>query len=138
MGNKITRRYHTGIIIFINNALISVFCKRQKTVESSTFGSEMVALQIGRYLVSELRIKFKFFGVFIRVPANLSSNNESLYKSFRNPESTLNKKHNPINYQVCHEAVTAKIMRVVKEDTHTNPADAFTKIDSIQQEKGFS
>ena len=43
-GNKITRRYQTGIIIYINNALIQVFYKRQNTVESINYGSELVAL----------------------------------------------------------------------------------------------
>jgi hypothetical protein len=39
-GNKITRRSHTGILIFLNRAPIIWFSKAQKTVESSTFGSE--------------------------------------------------------------------------------------------------
>jgi hypothetical protein len=38
------------------------------------------------------------------------------------------KKHNSINYHVVREAVAAGVMRVAKEDTRTNPADALTKI----------
>jgi hypothetical protein len=45
-GNVVTRRSHTGIIMFVNNALIAWFSKRQNTVETSTFGSEFVALRI--------------------------------------------------------------------------------------------
>ena len=41
-GNMITRRSHTGIIIYVQNAPIIWFC--QNTVESSSFGSEFVAL----------------------------------------------------------------------------------------------
>ena len=136
-GNKITRRSHTGIIIFINNVLIQVFCKRKNTVESSTFGSELVALRIGRDLVSALRIKLKCFGVPIRGPANVFSDYEALYKNVSNPESTLNKKHNAINYHVCHEAVAAGIMCMGKEDTHTNPADAFTKLMPYSKKQGL-
>ena len=44
-GNKITRRSHTGIIIYLNSAPIIWFSKRQNTVESSTFGSELIALK---------------------------------------------------------------------------------------------
>ena len=54
--------------------------------------------------------------------------NEAVYKNTSNPESTLTKKHNSINYHICREAVAAGIMRVAKEDTETNIADALTKI----------
>jgi hypothetical protein len=43
-GNIVTRRSHTGIIIFVKNAPIIWFSKRQNLVESATFGSEFVAL----------------------------------------------------------------------------------------------
>jgi hypothetical protein len=43
-GNVLTRRSHTGIIIFIQNAPILWYSKKQNTVESNTFGSELVAL----------------------------------------------------------------------------------------------
>ena len=56
-GYKATRRSHTGVIIFLNNALILWFSKRQTTVESSTFGSEIVAMQIAIELVEGLRYK---------------------------------------------------------------------------------
>jgi hypothetical protein len=42
-GNRVTRRSHTGIIIFLNMAPITWFSKRQNTVETSTFGSEFIA-----------------------------------------------------------------------------------------------
>ena len=44
-GCKATQRSHTGVIIFLNNAPILWFSKRQTTVETSTFGSEIVAMQ---------------------------------------------------------------------------------------------
>jgi len=42
-GNRITRRSHTGIIIFVNRAPVIWYSKAQNTIESSTFGSEFVA-----------------------------------------------------------------------------------------------
>jgi hypothetical protein len=46
-GNKVTRCSHTGtIIIYVQNAPILWYSKRQNTVEAATFGSEMVALWI--------------------------------------------------------------------------------------------
>ena len=43
-GNVITRRLYTGIIIYVQNVPIIWFSKQQNTVESSSFGSEFVAL----------------------------------------------------------------------------------------------
>jgi len=45
-GNQITRRSHTGILIYCNSAPIFWYSKAQSTVETSTFGSEFVALRI--------------------------------------------------------------------------------------------
>ena len=45
-GNKVTCRYQTGILIFLNTALIAFDSKRQNTVESSTFGSKYIALKL--------------------------------------------------------------------------------------------
>jgi hypothetical protein len=38
-GCQVTRRSHTGVILYINRAPIIWYSKRQNTVESSTFGS---------------------------------------------------------------------------------------------------
>ena len=40
----------------------------------------------------------------------------------------MSKKHNTVNYHIVREAVAADAMRVGKEDTDTNLADALTKI----------
>ena len=45
-GNMANRRSHTGILIYVNNAPIIWYSKRQNTVETSSFGSEYVALRI--------------------------------------------------------------------------------------------
>ena len=42
-GNMITRRSHTGRLIYVQNAPIIWFLKRQNAVESSSFGSENLA-----------------------------------------------------------------------------------------------
>ena len=43
--DQVTRRSRTGILIFINKAPIMLFSKHQNTIETSTFGSEFVAMQ---------------------------------------------------------------------------------------------
>eukprot|EP01082_Thalassiosira_pseudonana_P000287 g20.t1 g20 contig1:48770-49183(+) len=56
------------------------------------------------------------------------TDNNGVMKNTSIPTSMLGKKHNSINYHVGREAVAAGVMRVAKEDTRTNPADALTKI----------
>jgi hypothetical protein len=50
-GNLVTRRSHTGILIFCNRAPILWYSKRQNTVETSTFGSEFIAAKIAVELI---------------------------------------------------------------------------------------
>jgi hypothetical protein len=58
-GCKETRRSHTGVIILVNKAPIIWFSKRQSTVETSTFGSEIVAMRIAIELIEGLRYKLR-------------------------------------------------------------------------------
>jgi hypothetical protein len=126
-GDRLTRRSMTGILIFVNRAPIVWFCKKQNTVESSTFGSEFVALRTAVDLIEALRYKLRMFGVPLEGPANVFCDNESVVKNTTQPDSTLSKKHNAINYHRVREAVAAGTIRVAKEDTNTNLADLFTK-----------
>jgi hypothetical protein len=56
-GNVVTRRSQTGILIFINRAPVVWYSKKQNTVESSTFGSEIVALKNLIELLKSLKYK---------------------------------------------------------------------------------
>jgi hypothetical protein len=127
-GNVLTRRSHTGIIIFIQNAPIIWYSKKQNTVESSTFGSELVALRVARDLIAALRIKLRLFGVPLDGPASVMCDNQGVVKNTSIPESTLTKKHNAINYHIIRESAAMGMLRVGKEDTETNLADLLTKI----------
>ena len=127
-GNKVTRRSHTGIIIFVQNSPIIWYSKKQNTVESSSFGSEFVAMRTARDLIVALRYKLRMFGVPLNGPADVMCDNAGVVKNTSIPESTLSKRHNAINYHVIRESVAAGIMRVGKEDGDSNLADAFTKI----------
>ena len=50
-SNTVTRRPMTGIVIFVNNAPIITYSKKQSTVEAGTFGLELVATRIARDFV---------------------------------------------------------------------------------------
>ena len=85
VGNKVTCRSQTGIIIFVNKIPIIAFSKRQNTVETSTFGSYFTALKNAVELVKALRYKLHMFGVPIEGPTNVFCDNELLYKNVSTP-----------------------------------------------------
>ena len=126
-GNRVTRRSQSGILLFVNRAPAIWYSKSQNTVETSTFGSEFVAMRIAVELVESLRYKLRMFGVPIEGPTNVFCDNEAVTKNVINPESTLKKKHNSIAYHRAREAVAAGTIRVTKEDGKTNLADVLTK-----------
>jgi hypothetical protein len=127
-GNVVTRRSHTGILMFVNNALISWFSKRQNTVETSTFGSEFVALRIATEQMEALRYKLRMFGVPIDGPGDVYCDNQSVVESSSLPQRTLQKKHNAICFHKVREAAAMGMIRVAKIDGTENLADLFTKV----------
>ena len=78
--------------------------------------------------IIELRLKCKSIGLALDGPADVYCDNQGVVKNTSIPESTLLKKHNAVNYHIVREGVAADAMRVGKEDTNTNLADALTKI----------
>ena len=127
-GNILTRRSQTGIIIYLNMTPILWISKRQNTVESSTFGSEFLALKHATELIKGLRYKLMMLGVPIEGPARLLCDNESVVINGSFPESVLKKKHCSIAYHIVRESIAAGIMHLYWESSKTNLADLFTKL----------
>ena len=127
-GCRETRRSHTGVIIFINRAPILWFSKRQATVETSTFGSEIVALRIAVEMIEGMRYKLRMMGVPIDGACDVLCDNDSVVKNVGRPESPIKKKHNSVAYHKARESIAAGIIRIAKEAGKTNVADLFTKI----------
>ena len=121
------RRSHTGILIYVNNAPIVWYSKRQNTVETSSFGSEYVALRICTEMLESLRYKLRSFGVPIDGAADVFCDNKSVVTNSTIPSSVLNKRHNAICYHRVREAQAAGIIRVGWIKGEYNLADLFTK-----------
>ena len=62
-SNTVTRRSQTGILIFLNWAPTVWYSKRQNTVETSTFGSEFIAIRTAVEHIEVLRYKLRMFGI---------------------------------------------------------------------------
>jgi hypothetical protein len=111
----------------LNKAPIIWYSKSQKTVETSTFGAEFIALKTGTELIKSLCYKLRMMGVPLEGPANVLVDNDSVVKNSTIPSSTLQKKHNSICYHFVREAVAARYIRIAYIPSAENLADILTK-----------
>ena len=94
----VTRRSITGILVMINNTPVRWVSKRQKTVETSTYGSELVASRIATELILEVRFMLRSLGVDLDGPTLMLVDNMSVVLNTTVPSTVLKKKHNAIAY----------------------------------------
>ncbi|KAI2501495.1 Reverse transcriptase (RNA-dependent DNA polymerase) [Fragilaria crotonensis] len=83
-GCRVTRRSHR-CDHFREPCPYSVVFKRQNTVESSTFGSEFVAMRIAIEMIEGLRYKLRMMGVGIEGPCNVFCDNNAVVLNSVNP-----------------------------------------------------
>ncbi len=136
-GDKVTRRSQTGILMFCCRAPVLSHSKRQNSVETSTCGSELVAMRQAIDLVKSLRCKLRMFGIPVEGPTDVFCDNESAFKNVSKPESVLSKKQHSVSHHSAREAVASDIVRVAKEGTATNLSDLCTKTMNKPKREGL-
>jgi len=129
-GDTLTRRSRTGIFLFIQNAPIVWFSKKQTSIETSSFGSEFSAMKTAVEMVEGLRYKLRIMGVPIDGPCNVNADNMSMVRNSSVPESQLKKKSNLIAYHYVRERAAAGVVIINYEPTGSNLADMLTKTQS--------
>ena len=118
--DKVTRRSVTGILVLLNNTPVRFYCKRQKTVETSTYGSEMVAARIAVETILELRYTLRMLGVPIEMTCLLLGDNNLVLLNTTIPSSMLKKKHLGCSYHRIQEAVAGKIINFAYISSQNN------------------
>ena len=96
-------------------------------VETSTYGSEMVAGRVAAESIIELRYKLRMLGVPINGPTLMLGDNMSVVLNTTVPSSQLKKKHNACAYHRIRECIAANIIRFAHIDSTENVADILTK-----------
>jgi hypothetical protein len=127
-GDQLIRRSRTGFFIFLNNAPITWFSKRQPTIETSVFGAEFVAMKNGMESLRGLRYKLRMMGVPLTGPSFIYGDNMSVIHNTQRPESMLKKKSNSICYHAIRESVAMGECLTGHVPTDENPADVCTKV----------
>ena len=129
-ANKVTRRSHSGHILFVNRAPVKWVSRRQNTVETSAFSSEFIAMKQCIEDIEHLRFKLRMFGVPLdedNSSTYIFCDNEGVVNNSSFVQSTLNKKHSAIAYHFTRWNVAAGVIKVAWIRTDKNIADAMTK-----------
>jgi hypothetical protein len=106
----VTRRSIRGILVMLNNTPIRWISKHQKLVETSNYGSELVASRIATKLILEVRYMLRSLGVALDGPALMLGDYLSVLLNTTVPSIVLKKKHNAMAYHRLREAIAARIM----------------------------
>ena len=109
-GNNMTRRSHTGISIYCNCSPIVWFSKKQNTMETSTFSSEIIALNIAVELVKGLRYKLRMIGVPIIGPASIFCDNKLVVINTTFANSVLKKNHCAVAHGKVKSAIACGVV----------------------------
>ncbi len=80
-------------MLFLNITFARWVSMRQKTVESSTHGSELIAARTAIDLVVEVRHQLRMLGVPLDGPTLMLRDNKSVVISTAVPSGVLKKKH---------------------------------------------
>jgi hypothetical protein len=75
----------------VNQTPVHWFAKKQKTVETATYGSEFMAARQASEQIMDLRYTLRMMGIPIDGPAWMFGDNFSVIISSTLPQSTLNK-----------------------------------------------
>jgi hypothetical protein len=101
----VTHQSVTAILLFINNMPVQWYSKRQRTVEMSMYGAELVAARIATDMIIKMHFILHMLGVPVDGPALLLGDNNSVVLNTSVPSSILKKKHHACAYHRVQEAI---------------------------------
>jgi hypothetical protein len=126
-AESVTRQSRTGFLCFLNSVPINWVSKKQGSCETSTFGSEFVAMKTATEYARALRYKLRMMGIQCDEQTYVYGDNQSVLANTSTPESQLKKKSNSIAYHFVREGCARDEWRTTYVNTHDNPADLLTK-----------
>ena len=86
-GDTVTRRSRTGFIVFLNSAPIYWASKKQTSIETSSFGSEFIAMKVCCEYLRGLRYKLRMMVIPCEFPSFVYGDNQSVLANSTNPFS---------------------------------------------------
>ena len=126
-SDTVTRRSVTGYLILLGKSIVKWYSKRQNTVESSTYGSELVALRIAVEGLLEIRYKLRMMGINFDETSTILCNNMSVVVNMQFPSTSIKKKHNSVAFHRVREVISCAIARIAHYPGYWNLSDILTK-----------
>ena len=77
------------LVIYLQSALIYWISKKQTAIETSSFGSEFMAMKYATMYVRGLRYKLRAMGVHVEDCAHIFGDNQSILANTTTPHSQL-------------------------------------------------
>jgi hypothetical protein len=111
----------------LNNAPIYWYSKKQTSCETSSFGSEFVAMKQCCEYIRGLRYKLRMMGIPVEGHTYVFGDNQSVLANTSKPHSSLKKKSSSIAFHFVREGVAKNEWRTTYLNTNLNPADICTK-----------
>ena len=137
-SDKVTRRSRTGLVVYLNCALVYWWSKKQMSVESSSFSAEFIARKQCCEYLRGLRYKLQMMGIPVETPIYVYGDNQSVLANMTIPDSALKKKSQNIAYHFVHEGAARGEWHTAYVSMHDNEADLLTKLlPSGEKCKGF-
>ena len=126
-NDYLTRRSHACVVIVLGQMPVRWYSKLLNTVETSTYGAELVTCRVAMEHILSVRYKLQMLGVQVSHPAAVLCDNQSVVHNLQLPSSALKKKHHACAYHKCREAIALGVAWCAKIDTNSNIADMGTK-----------
>ena len=123
----VTGRSVTGIPGFVGSTPVCWKSTRQKSVQTSAFGSEFTALKKAVETAVTLRCHLRSMGVKVTKPTQILVDNKSVFLNASNPAGTLNKKMMALAHHHVRQHQAANVMNVKHIKSEHNFSDILTK-----------
>ena len=125
--DQVTRRSVTGIILLLNNTPLVWVSKRQGTVETSTYGAELIATRMAVELLIAWRYNLRMLGAVLEDESYMLGDNMSVVLNTTIPSSILKKKNQSCNWHKVREAIAGGFIIYGHIKSEDNVADICTK-----------
>jgi len=131
--NMLTGRLVTGILHYLNKMPIDWYSKKQATIKTATYGSELVSACLVVDQIVDLQLTLQYLGVPICEKSYFFRDNKSVVNSSTKPHSKLHKQHNALSFHWVCEAVASHCISFMFIDGEYSPADILSKHWGYQQ-----
>ena len=125
-GDLVSRSSRTGFIVFLNNAPIHWFSKKQTIIETLSFSSEFLAMKQCCEYIQDLKYKLRMMDISIDEPS-LFGDNQSLLDNTSLPHSTLKKKSSSIVLYFIRGCISKNEWLTTYRNTNLNPSNMLTQ-----------